>query len=249
MTDLELVSKKLRARAEKRPPESVFETSSQHNPDRPVVERLDRRLSSMLKMHIGSFAAHRRIGTQAQRHGVSYLTGFGWRRSRAELRRHSHPADRGPGGRQPRPAQRRADQPLPSEDPGRRRQAGPDRPGEHQRHQGQRRERPSLSHPAGRRDCHGPHGDGGRLAGRDCPAAGQAARSGHVGGRAAGQRGAFRAAKRDGPGFRVGRRPGARVAGRCCTPSFRPSCPVRCIPARRPSWPSCSTISTCGCGA
>ncbi len=38
-----------------------------------------------------------------------------------------------------------------------------------------------------------------------------------------------------------------QIAAPCRRPSRR--CPVRCIPARRPSWPSCSTISTCACGA
>ena len=54
-----------------------------------------------------------------------------------------------------------------------------------------------------------------------------------------GQRGAFRAATRDGPGFGVGCRPGARAASPCSMPSLPPICRVRCIRARRPNWPSC----------
>ena len=52
-----------------------------------------------------------------------------------------------------------------------------------------------------------------------------------------------------GPGFRVGRRPGARDPGPAARRRSARVAQLRCIPARRPSWPSCSTISTCGCGA
>ena len=76
-----------------------------------------------------------------------------------------------------RSTQRRTDQPLPSQDPGGPEQAGPDRPGKHQRHSRQRR-RHATAHPAlWRRDFAGPLGAAVRHARSDRRPAGGAARA------------------------------------------------------------------------
>ena len=86
-------------------------------------------------------------------HGAGHLTRARRARPGACLRRNRHPPHDWPRRGEPDPAQRRAGQPLPPENPGRRGTSRADRPGKHQRHQGQRRDGAALGPAAGRRRC------------------------------------------------------------------------------------------------
>ena len=98
--------------------------ASPHGPARGVRgHRLDRTRFARLN---GGNAAHAGCATLVGNSGVvfhdaDYATRIGWGRSGSGLRGRADPADDRPRGGQPGPAQRRADQPLPSEDPGGRR--------------------------------------------------------------------------------------------------------------------------------